>query len=173
MPLPARVKTGDSFGEWIVVEYRPGHSLCRCSCGTEKLVYNGHLLGGKTRKCRGCMRKGGHDLPWKAYYRVFLVAQNAIRRCTEESNIGYENYGERGITVHPDWLTDCKAFTAYLLTLPGCHDPKLVLDRIDNDGNYEPGNLAFVTRSESSLNRRPWGHKLRKDDQGRFTEKTG
>jgi hypothetical protein len=95
---------------------------------------------------------------------------NVIKRCTDPLNVAYKNYGERGITIYPAWQTDKWQFIGYLAQLPGYDDPELVLDRIDNDGNYEPGNLRFTTRQVSSLNRRrDYGARLRKGPDGRFT----
>ena len=76
-------------------------------------------------------------------------AYAAIFRCRR-----VEGYCDRGITVHPPWVKDPFAFATYLLILPGSTDERLVLDRENNDGNYEPGNLRFVTLSESAVNRR-------------------
>ena len=55
--------------------------------------------------------------------------------------------------MHPTWLVTPVLFMEYLLTLPGCDNEELVLDRIENDGHYEPGNLRFVTHKESAANR--------------------
>lgn len=79
---------------------------------------------------------------------------NATQRCTDENHRMYKNYGGRGIQIYPIWLKNWRAFAEYLMTLPGWNDASLVLDRIDNNGNYEPGNLRFVTWTESNHNRR-------------------
>jgi hypothetical protein len=63
-------------------------------------------------------------------------------------------YGGRGIRICQEWLDDLEVFVAYLANLPDSDDRRLWLDRIRNDGNYEPGNLRFVTPSESACNRR-------------------
>lgn len=85
------------------------------------------------------------------WYRVYRQAFNAIGRCTNEMYARYDDYGRRGIRAT---FSDVYAFTDYLLTLPGCFDKSLVLDRIDNDGHYAPGNLRYVTKSDSMKNRR-------------------
>jgi hypothetical protein len=59
--------------------------------------------------------------------------------------------------VWGEWCADQVAFVAYLMTLDGWDNDGLVIDRIDNDGHYEPGNLRFVTRSVSQRNKRSWG----------------
>ena len=86
--------------------------------------------------------------------RLLEAIHGAVNRCTNTGHKNYANYGGRGITVYPAWLRDRRTFLAYLATLPGCNDPELAIDRIDNDRGYEPGNLRFVTWSESNRNRR-------------------
>ena len=61
-------------------------------------------------------------------------------------------YGLHGVQIHPEWVIDTEAFAQYLMALPGCYDQTLVLDRIDNDGHYVPGNLRFVTNAENCRN---------------------
>lgn len=84
--------------------------------------------------------------------RLWTAARDAVSRCTDKTDACYYRYGERGIKVHPEWVADIIAFATYLVTLPGHDDTSLVLDRINNDGSYEPGNLRFTTKSESSRN---------------------
>lgn len=181
MPPPRRVFTGNVYGSWTVVQYRPNKSLCQCSCGTVCLVCNTNLTGNGSKRCKGCQFKGqvgkptrGRKslrwIPRETYLRLLTMVVNVIKRCTDPLNVAYKNYGERGITIYPAWQTDKWQFIGYLAQLPGYDDPELVLDRIDNDGNYEPGNLRFTTRQVSSLNRRrDYGARLRKGPDGRFT----
>ena len=73
-------------------------------------------------------------------------------RCYKEGCTGYGRYGGRGIRVCREWLEDHDSFLAYIMTLDGWDNPDLEIDRIDNDGNYEPGNVRCVTRSENEQN---------------------
>ena len=79
---------------------------------------------------------------------------SVIYRCTNSKCKAYVDYGGRGISVYVPWIEDRVAFLRYLVTLPGWDNPDLELDRRDNDGNYEPGNLRFVTRKQNIGNRR-------------------
>lgn len=140
---------GDRFGSYEVIEPRGGRSLCRCRCGVEVLIYNKNLCTRTNPKCRACFAK-------MARYgaKVTHAVYNAISRCTNPSHKRYADWGGRGISVFPPWVSDPGMFCQYLCALDGANDHSLVLDRVHNDGNYEPGNLRWVTRSESQKNRR-------------------
>lgn len=75
---------------------------------------------------------------------------NMIQRCTNPKNHKYPNYGARGITVCERWLT----FENFLADV-GERPDGLTLDRKDNDGNYEPGNVRWATHKQQANNRRP------------------
>lgn len=77
-----------------------------------------------------------------------------LARCTNPAARSYRDYGGRGITVCPEWRADFWAFVAYVADNLGERPDGHTLDRIDNDGNYEPGNVRFATRSEQNRNRR-------------------
>lgn len=83
-----------------------------------------------------------------------LAVNDAISRCTNKAHHAYKNYGGRGLSVYPPWIENKEEFIKYLLTLPGHDNPSLWLDREDNENGYEPGNLGFVTPSESRMNQR-------------------
>ena len=76
--------------------------------------------------------------------------RHILGRCYDPANPAYHNYGGRGITVCKRWL-DVRNFVA---DLNPAYVPGLEIDRIDNDGNYEPSNVGFVTRQENADNRR-------------------
>ena len=66
----------------------------------------------------------------------------------------YPNYGGRGITLALEWVHDVESFCSYIKSLPGSDDVTLSLDRVDNNGNYERGNLRWATKQTQSLNKR-------------------
>jgi hypothetical protein len=88
----------------------------------------------------------------KQRYRAEYGAwKNARLRCRSPKHMEYHNYGGRGIRMHDAWQNDFAAFLEHIGPKP---DPKLTLDRINNEGNYEPGNVAWRTHLEQQRNRR-------------------
>jgi len=74
-------------------------------------------------------------------------------RCLNPSYHHYHRYGGRGITIHEPWINDSQAFIDWVRTNLGDRPEGMSLDRIDNDGNYEPGNLRWATKRQQSANR--------------------
>ena len=77
-----------------------------------------------------------------------------IGRCFRESSPEYENYGKRGITVYKEWVDNPAPYIEYISKLKGFSKSNSYIDRIDNDGNYEPGNLRWTTQSKQNTNQR-------------------
>ncbi len=82
-----------------------------------------------------------------------------IQRCCNPNNLQYIHYGGRGIKICDEWLNDFKAFYDYVISLEGYDknnigQGKLTIDRINNDGNYEPGNLRWADQRTQSTNSR-------------------
>ena len=85
---------------------------------------------------------------------------NIKERLFTKTNPAYPNYGGRGITMYEPWIHDVRLFCNYVSALPDYGVKGLTLDRIDNDGNYEPGNLRWTTRHIQATNQR----KLKKNN---------
>lgn len=165
MTIGSKIIPGDVYGSWTVIrrtsDRRRVRFICKCYCGKEVNVLAQNLTNGSSKQCQACgQHQRAHliDMARDLYGRLYHQARGAIRRCSDLDN---EDYAGRGIKVHPEWATNIKLFVEYLASLSGCNDQSLVLDRTNNDGNYEPGNLRFVTWSESNYNRRTPSEKRR------------
>lgn len=158
--------TGQRFGRLEVVAFarvnrsRNACWLCRCDCGKERVVSGHELRRGRTSSC-GCWRsavkillnlKHGHKRAGSETpeYRAW---HSMISRCTNPKLEAWKYYGGRGITVCDRWKNSFEAFLADMGPRPS---PNLSIDRFpNNDGNYEPGNCRWATRSEQRANQRP------------------
>lgn len=84
--------------------------------------------------------------------RVRYVYYDMLRRCYNPNDNHYKDYGGRGIAVCSEWKNDCCAF--YKWAKENGYKEGLQLDRMDNNGNYEPDNCHWVTPSENAYNKR-------------------
>lgn len=86
------------------------------------------------------------------YPKEYATWTGMKSRCSNPNETGYANYGGRGISVCAEWRHDFQAFFEYMGPKP---DPSYSIDRIDVDGNYEPGNVRWATPKEQANNKRP------------------
>ena len=151
------------FGRLVVIErienttYNKAQFKCKCDCGNYKNVAAKSLRNGRTKSC-GCLlsekstqRVTRHGLRNNKLYTTWSMMKS---RCNNQNATRYECYGGRGIKVCDEWMNDFKTFYNYVSKLPHFNEPGYTLDRINNDGNYEPGNVRWATRKEQNINRR-------------------
>jgi hypothetical protein len=137
---------------------------CLCACGETTTVQRSNLKSGATLSC-GCLHSERARERYKQIGRLrqthgeagatpeYRAWASMKRRCFNPNVWNYKNYGGRGITVCPQWAGSFEAFLADVGRKPS---QKHVLDKINNNGNYEPGNVRWATMSESNKNRRPF-----------------
>lgn len=147
--------TGRRFGKLVVVErsvrtnkQRLRLWLCRCDCGAETFVAPGCLTRGNTRSC-GCGKVGGHG---HGHHGIpeYWVWNAMVQRCTNPKNECWSNYGGRGIKVCDRW----RSFEQFLQDMGKRPNRRMTLERICNDGDYEPGNCQWATRVTQNRNTR-------------------
>jgi hypothetical protein len=150
--------TGQQFGRLTAIVRRGsdlhGNAmwLCKCRCGGSTTVRGYLLVAGKPRGCQACSRgrKGGRKNLLEDWQReIYPVWKAMVARCGNTKSKDWPGYGGRGITVCERWQ-DFFKFAEDM----GKRQPGLTLERLDNDGGYEPSNCKWATPLEQGRNRR-------------------
>jgi hypothetical protein len=150
--------TNMRFGKLLAIEPikksydRKYYWKCICDCGKNSLALSGNLIKGNSTSC-GCARGNIGDLTRKhgmTKTRIFKIWTGVRKRCTNPKCKSYKNYGGRGIIISPKWDN----FIDFYNDMKEGYADNLSLDRIDHNGNYEPGNCRWATSKTQNRNRR-------------------
>lgn len=151
---------GQKYGMWVVLsifedkdKYSHVKVLCKCTCEnqTEKIVFAQSLKNNKSTSC-GCITKNLISENLKTHgmssSKLYHVWNQINQRCTNKKDVGFDNYGGRGIKVCDEWRISFENF--YKWSIENLWTQGLCIDRIDNDGDYDPNNCQWITQSKNN-----------------------
>lgn len=149
--------SGLRFGKLTAVRavsWSPTKWIAKCDCGQEVVVMQGNICNGHTTSC-GCNRISLHSVTHghnrgRKPSRTLQSYRHAKSRCVNTDDPKYPDYGGRGIKMCNEWVAD---FSVFLRDMGECPHGTTI-DRIDNDGDYEPSNCRWATKSQQSRNKR-------------------
>lgn len=167
--------TGQRFGRLLILskdqENKNGQArwLCKCDCGNEKVIVGTYIRSGLTQSC-GCLNREisskihsthgqtqGSTTSKKiitSEYQAWLAMK---KRCAATNRKDSKHYALRGISVSPRWINSFENFLEDVGLRPS---PNHSIDRIDVNGNYEPGNVKWSDRTEQALNKRVYSRSI-------------
>ena len=149
--------TGQKFGKLIAIEKTDRKSSsrsivwkCKCDCGKETFVSSSSLRSGNTQSC-GCLKKELVTIHGQCQSSEYHSWDSMKARCYNPNYNQFKDYGGRGIEVCDRWKDSFENFLADMGSKPSS---KHSIDRIDVNGNYEPGNCKWSTNQEQARNKR-------------------
>lgn len=154
--------TGKRFGRLTVIGVedngkRQTYYACQCDCGNVKVIRADALISGATKSC-GCIKKEQDKTNLTANHRhkmsgtrLYNIWSGLKGRCNNPNDPRYDRYGGRGISVCEEWNKSFQSF--YDWAISNGYSDDLTIDRIDNDGNYDPTNCKWSTNKEQCNNR--------------------
>jgi len=134
---------------------------CKCDCGSTTIKSVISLNNGGRQCSRSCplgvhVKHGATTHLSKSKEHTAWVSLK--QRCLNPKSQKYEHYGGRGITVCQEWIDSFEAFLNHIGYAPKGN--RISIDRINNEGNYEPGNIRWATPHQQAMNRRITKHKV-------------
>lgn len=135
---------------------------CKCVCGKIVVLILADIRSGNTKSC-GCWRrefgklqsiKYGFNTHGDTHTPEYITHQNMIQRCYNKEHAAFKYYGSRGITVCYRWVVKPGGYENFIADMKRRPSSKYSLDRINVDGNYEPSNCRWATRTVQRLNQR-------------------
>lgn len=160
---------GKKFNRLTVLEFvgtdKYGNTkfLCECDCGNRKVLLGSKVKGGRTKSC-GCLHsetaRNNTKKHLSSHTKLYSVYAHILSRCFCKTNKNYHNYGGRGITVCEEWADKEKGFDKFKeWAYQNGYDENAkfgncTIDRINNDGNYEPSNCRWVDIKTQANNKR-------------------
>jgi hypothetical protein len=157
-PKPILIKDLDMMFATEGSKQKRRFGLYKCGfCGTEFRANTYDINRGKTKSC-GCYNKRRvsetHKTHGLGHTRLYKTWRYIKRRTLNPKNKNYKDYGGRGITICDEWKNDVKSFYDWAMSNGYEENKGLSIDRIDNDGNYEPSNCRWVTQTMQCRNQR-------------------